>query len=120
MAQSDILAVVTTVTRSVSGANAALSASVAGVANQRHMVSGFTISFSGGPDTGVTVTVTSGATVLDEFEIPATAADDQQPIHVEFYKAIRGGTGEAITLACDAAGVGNTITGVLRTYRVAD
>lgn len=81
--------------------NAQSVATQAAVARARHFVTHITVSGSAAPAAAVQVTLASGATTLDTFEIPAAAF---APIVFNYNRPLRGGINEAITLTCPALG----------------
>jgi hypothetical protein len=81
--------------------NAQSVATKAAVPGMRHFVTHITVSGSGAPAAAVQVTLASGATTLDTFELPAAAF---APVTINYHRPLRGGINEAITLTCPALG----------------
>lgn len=81
--------------------NVAATATKAGVANQRHFITGYSVSCSAAPATAVSTTVTSAATTVERVELPAAAFS---PIVVNLSAPIRCGIGEAAAITCPAVG----------------
>ena len=81
--------------------NTAATATKAAAARQRHFITGYSVSCSAAPSPAVSVTVTSGATTVEQVELPAAAFS---PIVVNFGAPVRGGTNEAVSITCPAVG----------------
>jgi hypothetical protein len=81
--------------------NVAATATHAGVAGQRHFITGYSVSSSAAPAAAVSVTIKTASTTLEQVELPAAAF---APIVVNFSSPIRGGINEAITITCPAVG----------------
>jgi hypothetical protein len=93
--------------------NAAATATKAGVANQRHFITGYSVSCSAAPGTAVSVTITDGATTVERVELPAAAFS---PIVVNFGAPVRCGINAAAEITCPAVGGTTRSTVVLRGF----
>lgn len=93
--------------------NAAATATKAGAANQRHFITGYSVSCSAAPAATVSVTVASGATTLERVELPASAF---APVVVNFGSPVRCGINEAAEIVCPAVGGTTRSTVVLRGF----
>lgn len=93
--------------------NAAATATKAAVANQRHFITGYSVSCSAAPAAPVSVTITDGATTVERVELPASAF---APIVVNFGSPIRCGINAAAEIICPAVGGTTRSTVVLRGF----
>lgn len=93
--------------------NVAATATKAGVAGQRHFITGYSISCSAAPAAAVSVTVASGATTVERVEVPAVAFS---PVVVNFGSPIRCGINEAAEIVCPAVGGTTRSTVVVRGF----
>lgn len=81
--------------------NTAATATKAGVTNQRHFITGYSVSCGAAPAAPVSVTITDGATTVERVELPAAAFS---PIVVNFQAPIRCDIGAAAEIVCPAVG----------------
>lgn len=93
--------------------NTAATATKAGVAGQRHFITGYSISCSAAPSPAVSVTVTDGAATVERVEVPAATFS---PIVVNFGSPVRCGIGTAAAITCPAVGGTTRSTVVLRGF----
>lgn len=93
--------------------NTAATATKAGVSNQRHFITGYSVSCSAAPSAAVSVTVADGATTVERVELPAAAFT---PIVVNFNSPIRCGIGAAAEIVCPAVGGTTRSTVTLRGF----
>lgn len=93
--------------------NTAATATKAAIAQQVHYITGYSVSCSAAPAAAVSVTVTNGATTVEQVELPAAAFS---PVVVNFAAPIRCGTNAAAAISCPAVGVGTRSTVVLRGF----
>lgn len=93
--------------------NAAATATRVAVANQRHFITGYSVSCSAAPAAPVSVTITDGATTVERVELPASAF---APIVVNFGSPIRCGINAAAEIICPAVGGTTRSTVVLRGF----
>lgn len=81
--------------------NAAATATKAAVANQRHFITGYSVSCGAAPAATVSVTVTNGSTTVERVELPASAF---APIVVNFSSPIRCDINAKAEIVCPAVG----------------
>lgn len=93
--------------------NSAATATKAGASNQRHFITGYSVSCSASPGAPVSVTITSGATTIERVELPSSAF---APIVVNFGSPVRCGINEAAEIICPAVGGTTRSTVVLRGF----
>ena len=93
--------------------NVAATATKAGVAKQRHFITGYSVSCSAAPSAAVSVTITDGATTVERVELPAAAF---APIAVNFSAPIRCGINAAAEITCPAVGGTTRSTVTLRGF----
>lgn len=93
--------------------NSAATATKAGAARQRHFITGYSVSCSAAPLATVSVSVTTGATTVEQVELPAAAF---APVVVNFGAPIRCGINEAAAITCPAVGGSTRSTVVLRGF----
>lgn len=93
--------------------NTTATATRAAAANQRHFITGYSLSVSAAPAATVSATVTSGATTVERVEVPAALF---APIVVNFSSPIRCGINEAAAIACPGVGGTTRSTVVLRGF----
>ncbi len=84
------------------------------IANHRHSVSRISVSFDIASVNSVVVTVNSGATVLDRFEVSVGSIGTF--LNRDYTHALRGGTNEAITVVVPDAGASVVCTAVVGGY----
>lgn len=96
-----------------SAVNGIATATKTGVQSMSHFITGVTVSASDLPSGAVQVQIKNGATVLDQWEIPAAAF---APIPINFQRpyACSPGADAVITLSALGAGVRGTV--VLRGF----
>lgn len=92
------------------------SATKAASAKNRHYLTGLSISMSAAPAAAVTATLSDGATVIDQFEIPATA---QAPMVVNFPRAYQCSPNAAVTLSVPSLGGGVKCSVAIRGFTLA-
>jgi hypothetical protein len=104
----DIALAPTTWTVVASQTNATATATQAAVTGKQHFITGISFSMSAAPAAAVTVQVRQGATVLDQFQIPAAA---QAPLIHNYTPALQlaAGTEASITVGALGAGVVGTV-----------
>lgn len=91
--------------------NATATATRAATAGSQHFVTGISFSMSAAPAGAVTVQVLDGATVLDQFQIPAAA---QAPLIHNYNPPLRITAGNATSITVGALGTGVIGTVVLK------
>jgi hypothetical protein len=91
--------------------NATATATRAATAGKQHFITGISFSMSAQPAAAVTVLVRDGATVLDQFQIPAAA---QAPLVHNYHPPLQITTGNAATITVGALGAGVVGTVVLK------
>lgn len=95
----------------VSQTNAPATATRAAATGKQHFITGFSFSMSAAPAAAVVVEVRDGATVIDQFQIPAAA---QAPLVVSYSRELQCTTGNAATITVGALGAGIVATVVLK------
>lgn len=98
---------------STQNTNVPATATRAGVAGQRHFITGYSVSCSAAPAAAVSVTITDGATTVERAELPAAAFS---PIVVNFSAPIRCGINTAAEIICPAVGGTTRSTVTLRGF----
>ena len=93
--------------------NVAATATKAGVAYQRHFITGYSVSCSAAPSAAVSMSITDGATTVERVELPAAAFS---PIVVNFSSPIQCGVNAAAAITCPAVGGVTRSTVVLRGF----
>jgi hypothetical protein len=93
--------------------NSIATATKAAVANQRHFITGYSVSCGAAPTAPTTVTITDGATTVERVELPAAAFS---PIVVNLSAPIRCGINAAAAIACAAVGGSTRSTVTLRGF----
>ena len=76
--------------------------------NQRHLLTGYSVSCDNAPTTGVSVTIASAATTIDRVEIPAAQFS---PIVVNYGAPIQCGINESASISLPA--IGGTVRGTV-------
>ena len=94
-------------------ANTPATATHAAVAQQRHYITGYSISCGAAPAAAVSCTIDDGAVTIERVELPAAAFS---PVVVHLAQPIRCGIGTAVVLTCPAVGGTTRSTVVLRGY----
>lgn len=87
--------------------NATATATRAAVAGSRHLITGVSISVSGTPAAALVVQVLDGATVLEQYQIPAA---NVAPVITNFVPPIAATIGNAVSVTVGAAGTGIVAT----------
>ena len=93
--------------------NTTATATKAGVANQRHFITGYSVSTSAAPSATVSVTITDASTTVDRVELPALAF---APVVVNFSSPIRCGVGASAAISVPGVGGTTRSTVVLRGF----
>ena len=101
----------TTWTVVASQTNATATATRAATAAKQHFITGITFSMSAAPAAAVTVQVLDGATVLDQFQVPAAA---QAPMVHNYHPPLQLTTGNSASITVGALGAGVVGTVVLK------
>lgn len=91
--------------------NATATAAKAATAGKQHWVTGISFSMSAQPAAAVVVQVLNGATVLDQFQIPAAA---QAPLVHNYTPPLEIPAGTAVSITVGALGSGVVGTVVLK------
>lgn len=81
--------------------------------NFRHFITGYSVSCSAAPSAAVSVTVTNGATTVEQVELPSTAFS---PIVVNFLAPIAADANAAVAISCAAVGGTTRSTVTLRGF----
>ena len=102
-----------TVVATVANNTACVATKAAPGANKRHFITGITISCSAAPSATVAAHLDTASTVLDQFEIPASAFS---PIVEGYTRPLTGGVNEVITLTIPAVGGTTRATAVLKGF----
>ncbi len=93
--------------------NSAATATRAAVAGMRHYITGYTVSCAAAPAAAVSLTITNGATTVEQAELPAAAFS---PVVVNLSHPIRCDINAAAAITCPAVGGTTRSTVVLRGY----
>lgn len=93
--------------------NVTATATRAGIARQRHFLTGYSVSCAAAPTAPVSVTITSGSTTLDRVELPAAAFS---PIVVNYSSPVRCGLAETVEITMPGVGGTTRSTVVLRGF----
>ncbi|MFZ9446117.1 MAG: hypothetical protein ACO277_08205 [Ilumatobacteraceae bacterium] len=91
--------------------NATATATQAAVTGKQHFVTGISFSMSAAPAAAVTVQVRDGATVIDQFQIPAAA---QAPLIHNYHPPLEITSGNLASITVGALGTGVVGTVVLK------
>lgn len=91
--------------------NATATATQAAVSTKQHFITGISFSMSAAPAAALTVQVRDGATVLDQFQIPAAA---QAPLVMNYSAPLACTPGNAASITVGAGGAGIVCTVVLK------
>lgn len=92
---------------------AATATKAAAGTNLRHFITGYSVSCAAGPATTVSVTITNGATTVEQVELPATQFT---PVVVNFLAPIAADANTAVSITCPAVGGTTRSTVCLRGF----